>query len=178
MCRSCYHCSFYCVRSSRRAYFIRRRELNFMMSLIVAIISSFVAVYAGAIMINAPKKFLIPAGIGGLICWIAYFLLLPITGMLANFYASLLVALYSQLMARVYKTPVTMFFIPGFLPIVPGLAIFRCVYFYISGNAIKFNQYLSETIQIATLIALAIFIIDALFKSNKRIVSLYKKQKK
>ncbi|MBF0780269.1 MULTISPECIES: threonine/serine exporter family protein [unclassified Granulicatella] len=146
-----------------------------MMPFIIAVLSSFIAVYAGSITLNSPRKALIPAGLGGVVCWIAYILITPhTTSILANFYASLAVATYSQIMARVYKMPVTLFFIPGFLPIVPGVTIFRSVYYYISGNNDKFYTYLSETIQIATLIALGIVLTDALFKAWKRMHTLLK----
>lgn len=134
------------------------------MQLVIAALASFAAVYAGAVTLNAPRKFLIPAGIGGVICWVLYYILLPYTNIMANFFAGVAVALYSHIMARVYKTPVTVFFIPGFLPIVPGVTIFKSVHHYITGHNDKFYQYLSETIQIATLIALAIVVTDALFK--------------
>lgn len=146
------------------------------MDILIAIISSFVAVYAGGVLLNAPRKVLIPAGIGGVICWLTYLLFTHyISVILANFFASIVVAFYSQLMARHYKTPVTIFFIPGFLPIVPGIAIFRAVYNYISGNTDKFYMYLSQTIQIASLIALGIVVTDALFKALTRIIRFVQK---
>lgn len=140
-----------------------------MIDMIIRALFSFTAVLGGAMIINTPKRFLIPTSIGGLICWGTYLLAIPFsTVILANFWSAICVALYSQWMARVYKTPNTVFFIPGFLPIVPGFSFYRSVYYYISGHNDKFYFHLSETFQTAALIAIAIFIVDSCFKLYKR----------
>lgn len=144
--------------------------------LLLGMLTSFFAVSAGAIMVNVPKKFVLPTGTGGAICWVSYLIFSPVTNdIMANFWAGLVVAFYSQLMARVYKTPVTIFFIPGFLPLVPGYTIYRAAYYFIVGDSAKFSLYLSQTLQIATLIALAIIISDTCFKAYHKILKNYKK---
>lgn len=141
-----------------------------MIELISRALFSFTAVLGGALIINTPKRFLLPTSFGGLICWGVYLWAIPFSNnIIANFWSAICVALYSQLMARIYKTPNTIFFIPGFLPIVPGFSFYRSVYYYISGNNDKFYYHLSETFQTAALIAIAIFIVDMLFKLHKRI---------
>ena len=71
------------------------------------------------------SKFIFLAPLGGSICWIAYNLL-NFTGndILQNFVATMAVALYSEILARIYKAPVTMFLIVGILPLVPGAGIY------------------------------------------------------
>ena len=84
--------------------------------------------------------------------------------MLAAFFASLAVAFLSQVFARVQKTPVNVFLVAGILPTVPGAAVYRSVYYFIHNNSSMCTYYLLQTLQIAGAIAMAIFIIDSLFR--------------
>ena len=47
---------------------------------------------------------------------------------------------------------------------VPGASIYRSVYFLIQGQTKWYNFYLIQTIQIAGAMAVAIFIVDSLFR--------------
>lgn len=146
-------------------------------NLLVALISSFFAVYFGGITLNAPKQFLFLGGIVGIICWVVYVQVYQISNnAIASFVSSLGVAIASNIFARVYKAPVTMFFIPGFLPIVPGIAVYRMVYFYITNQRDKGYANLVSTIETAVMIAMAIVIVDSLFKSIKKGMQLYQKK--
>ena len=79
-------------------------------------------------------------------------------------FSSLAAALLSQVFARVLKAPVTIFLVAGILPTVPGASIYRSVYFLIQGQTKWYNFYLIQTIQIAGAMAVAIFIVDSLFR--------------
>jgi len=65
--------------------------------------------------------------------------------------------------------PVTIFFIPGVFPIVPGLSMYRAVYFFIKGSSQVGQGFLEETIKISGMIALSIFTIDTIFKTIGKI---------
>ena len=43
------------------------------------------------------------------------------------FLASVALTLYSELMARVHKTPVTIFLVTSAIPLIPGAGLYRCV---------------------------------------------------
>ena len=47
---------------------------------------------------------------------------------------------------------------------MPGASVYRCVYFMIQGLADLSTYHLVQTIQIAGAMALAIFIVDSLFR--------------
>lgn len=140
----------------------------------IAVISSFIAVYFGGITLNAPRHLLIPGGFIGAICWVIYVQVYQISNnALASFISSLAVAFCSQLFARLYKAPVTMFFIPGFLPIVPGIGVYRMVYFYITNQHQKGYDNLVATVETAAMIAVAIVSVDSLFKMSQKLKSIY-----
>lgn len=83
---------------------------------------------------------------------------------LSSFFSALAIALTSHTFARVFKAPVTIFLIAGILPTVPGAGMYRIVYYIIANDSAKSSYYLIQTLEIAGVIALAIFIMDTVFK--------------
>ncbi len=134
--------------------------------ILIQVIGTFAAVISMAITIGVPKKFLGYAGLVGAVGWLVY-LLLGAAGcstVTSMFLAALAVAMISHSFARLMRTPVTVFLIAGILPLVPGVGMYRIVYNLITGNNSMAAYYFSETMQIAGMIALAIFIMDTIFR--------------
>lgn len=132
--------------------------------MILQILGAFAAVVAASVLLEAPKNLVVRAGLIGAIGWGAYLLLLDTYGAIqSTFIAGLVISLLSHIFSRIFKTPVTMFFIPGFYPLVPGYKMYMSVYNFISGKELLAQQYLAETIKISGMIALAIFTIDTVF---------------
>lgn len=135
----------------------------------VQILGAFMTVVAFSVVLNAPKKYLVYSGIVGAAGWWIYLLLLKDGTLLVSILgAGSLIALISHTFARVLKAPVTVFLIPGILPLVPGASIYRSISCLIQGDRAMANYYLIETLQIAGGIALSIFIMDSLFRAIRR----------
>ena len=119
-----------------------------------------------SLLVDMPRKYLVYAGITGGAGWLAYLVSMQVgtSQVAAAFFSSLAAALLSQVFARVLKAPVTIFLVAGILPTVPGASIYRSVYFLIQGQTKWYNFYLIQTIQIAGAMAVAIFIVDSLFR--------------
>ncbi|ANB59697.1 threonine/serine exporter family protein [Anoxybacteroides amylolyticum] len=83
---------------------------------------SFIATAAFGLIFNVPKKLLAHCGVVGMIGWLIYLLIVEheLDPVLATFFAAFVVAVVSQLLARAYKTPVTIFSVSGIIPLVPG----------------------------------------------------------
>lgn len=134
--------------------------------MIEQVIGAFIAVISIAVTFGVPKKFLIHAGTVGALGWLVHLILnfmgFPIVS--SMFFAALAVALLSHSYARVLKTPVTLFLVTGILPLVPGVGMYQIVYYLITNNEKLSGYYFNQTMQIAGMIALAIFIIDTVFR--------------
>ena len=132
-------------------------------SILIGTFGAFLAIVGFAIDIETPKKYLIRSGIVGGISGLVYLLGekigMGVVG--ASFVSALAVAIVSHLFARKYKTPVTVFLVAGFLITVPGSGMYRIVSSFMEKNAPMTSYYLSQTLQIAGAIALAIFLVDA-----------------
>lgn len=133
------------------------------------IIGAFIATVAGSIVLEAPKKYIFRSGFIGAIGWGIYLLFLDIYGLVISTYiAGLVISALSHIFSRIFKIPVTVFFIPGVLPLVPGLSMYRAVYHFINGASPIGQSFLEETIKISGMIALAIFTMDTIFKTIRK----------
>ncbi|EPZ52705.1 MULTISPECIES: threonine/serine exporter family protein [Alicyclobacillus] len=80
-----------------------------------------------AIISNVPRKSIITGGIVGTIGWLGFWeLSIHHYGIfVSSFACSLLLALAGQVAARVHKMPLIVFYIPGLVPVVPGITSFE-----------------------------------------------------
>lgn len=138
--------------------------------MLIQVISAFIAIVAFSVLMETPKRFLIHSGITGAIGWLVYLICSEHFGIIwGNFISALVIAYISHFFARRLKTPVTLFLISGILTLVPGASMYRTGYELFMGNAQAAGMYLSQTAQIAGVIALAIFIMDSFFLVLKKL---------
>ena len=143
------------------------------MSIVMLFIKTYAAfssIIAFSIIFDMPKNLLKYATLVGVLSWIiySYLLYIKVDIVLQAFITGLVVAAMSHIFARTLKAPVTMFLVPGILPLVPGGPIYRSVYYFINDNSNLGNMYFTQTLQIAGAIAMAIFIMDSVFRQTRR----------
>ena len=114
----------------------------------------------------------------GAISWAVYLVAdyFGASGVWSTFYATLAVDLFSHISARTLKTPVIIFLITGLLPLVPGISIYKSVYFVMYGEGDAGETLLGAILCVGA-IALAIFLMDTLLDMDKRLRA-YIKQKR
>lgn len=134
--------------------------------MIIQVFAIFLAVSFFSIVLKSPRKFIPIGGFVGAICYWIYLVTENRTGSIAiaSFVAALMIAFVSHVFARTLKAPVTVFFIPGMLPLVPGGQIYSSVYALLHHDKASAYEYFMLTLQIAGVIALAIFIMDTIFQ--------------
>lgn len=93
-----------------------------MLLIIEQLITSFIASAAFGIIFNTQKASLLPCGVVGMAGWNIYFLMTEFNfhSVGATLAASFVVAVISQLFAKMYKTPIIIFIVAGIIPLVPG----------------------------------------------------------
>lgn len=134
--------------------------------MIVQAIVSFIAVICFSLVLGVPKKFLILAGLTGSIGWLAFLIFskLGISTIMSSLASAFVVAIISAILSKLLKSIANIFFIPGILPIVPGVAVYRAVYYTLLNNLEMTRKYFYETILIGGAIALSIFIVESIKK--------------
>lgn len=144
--------------------------------MIIKTIFAFIATVAFGKLFFAPEKDLWPGGLVGAVGFAVYIYFLEVLGyssMLSNFMGTLALAILSEIFARVYKEPVTVFSVPGFIPLVPGLPLFRAMNYVILNDYTMGLKVFVEASLDAMAIALGILLISGLakvYKTSKIIV--------
>ena len=129
----------------------------------VQVISAFFAIIAFSVVNNVPKKFLFSCGVEGFVGWYVYLLFLSDMGPWPTFGSLALAIMAHVFFARTFKAPVTVFLIPGLLILVPGAGLFRSAYQLFLGTKSMAAFYMLQTLEIAGMIALAVFVVDSVF---------------
>lgn len=112
--------------------------------------------------IRMRKRMLLLASLGGAVGWCVYLL----CGWLQNditqsFAAILAVAAYSEIMARLQKSPATVYLIVGLIPLVPGGGIYYTMEYCINGDMMNFMNTGIHTLGIAGALAIGILLVSA-----------------
>ncbi|MDD4321668.1 MAG: threonine/serine exporter family protein [Acidaminococcaceae bacterium] len=141
--------------------------------MLVSIFFAFIATIAFGKLFNTPRRVLVLGGLVGAIGFAVYIYMKDVLGyssMLSNFAGTIVLSIISEVFARIFKEPVTVFSIPGIIPLVPGLPLYRAMNFFML-NA--YNVGMEKMVQAsldATAIALGILLISSiarLFKNSK-----------
>ncbi|OZU88513.1 hypothetical protein CIL03_12160 [Virgibacillus indicus] len=92
------------------------------MMIITQLITSFIASAGFGVLFNAPRQALVQCGLVGMSGWILYYelVLLGMDVVPATIFGAMLVAVLSQICAKVFKKPIIIFNISGIIPLVPG----------------------------------------------------------
>lgn len=138
---------------------------------ITQFIFSFIATVGFGIFYNIPRSSIFYAGLTGSFGWIAYFYFksLTVSPSFSNFMASIVVGLFGEIFARIDKKPVTVFVIPGIIPLVPGYGIYLTMISLIQKDFNKATSIGFETIFVSGAIAIGVILISSFAKIYKKI---------
>ena len=97
--------------------------------------AAFIGTLGFSALFGAPRKYYLSCGVTGMLGWGLYLLLVPLLSVVgAAFFAALLVATVSHLLAWARCCPVTVFLICGIIPLVPGGGIFWTAYHLVANH--------------------------------------------
>lgn len=140
------------------------------------IITCVIGTLSFAVLLKVPKDLLFYATFGGLIsASISYFL--ESTGknvFIASLFAMAAVAVYSEIIARIRKTPATVILLPSTIPLLPGSTIYYAMQNAVNGNTQNFNYYAAQTAKTATGLGLGAVIVTVLVKFVSSQIEYYK----
>ena len=149
-------------------------------ALIAGALSSLVGTVGFALMFKlSPKKIWI-TGLCGVVTYVLYeaTLRLGANELIAAFVASLFLAVFSEILARAFKTPTNVFLFTGCIPIVPGGSLYYTMYNLLSLNLEKAFEYLKITGQIVFGVALGLSLASVGFGLTLQLIDFIKKKKK
>ncbi len=122
---------------------------------IVQLATAFTGSIGFALLFNVPPQLLMAAGFGGLLGWAVYLMLgIWYPGDVLRFFAaSVSFTLYAECLARLKKTPSTVFLVPAAIPLVPGASLYRSMRFTVDGAWMDFINQIIYTLFLASAIA-------------------------
>lgn len=124
-----------------------------------------------AVLFNIERKNLVWSGLSGACGWMVFILAKQKTGsmVISTFFGAIIVSLYSEIMARVLKTPASVFSIVGIFPLLPGVWVYNTLLQLVLGDYKKaFNTGLS-TLGMTCSIAFGLMLVSAAFQSYTNI---------
>lgn len=128
--------------------------------------AAFLASMLFGIIFDVHPRALVGAAVAGTVSWTLYYLLMGygMTPVGATFMATLASGLYSEMMARIGRNPVTVFIVPGIVPLVPGAGAYYSMLYFVKGD---FSQGLSmaiQTMMLAGSIAAGVALVSVIFR--------------
>lgn len=140
---------------------------------------SFLGSVFPVILFNIDRKKILWCGLAGALGWIIYSITYTLTGseVIGSFGGAFAVNIYSEFMARIIKTPASMFYIPGIFPLVPGITAYSTIIAIVQSN---FPDALSRgilTLAIGGSIAFGIMLSSTIAKLISKIVLKSNSQK-
>jgi uncharacterized membrane protein YjjB (DUF3815 family) len=129
--------------------------------MIRAFLFAFCSTVGFSILFHVPKKHILGAGFVGAAGWLTYswFVASGSGNVLSCFAGSCVVALISELFARLFKDAATIFIIPGILPLVPGANMYYTMLAILEGDTARTAVVGTETLLMAGAIAVALLVV-------------------
>ena len=128
----------------------------------IQIIAAAAGTLGFALAFNIRGKKVFVAAFGGCLGWVLFLLmgLFLESEVLRYFIASLLVAVYGEVMARLLKTPTTIFSVICLVPFVPGGSLYYTMTNAFSGDLSGFLKSGSNTLQLAAALSFGVVIVS------------------
>ena len=145
--------------------------------MILETIVSFIATFGFGIIFNIKGKKLFFASLGGGLSWFIYTLCLNrgLTEISSLFLSSIIFSTYSEIFARILKTPVTTLVVCALIPLVPGGGMYYTMFEAVTGDINKALELGLKTISSAGTLALGVIFVSTLTRlimSRKRKIEI------
>ena len=136
-------------------------------------ISCTIACIGFAIIFGVRGRKLISCGVGSFICFGIYVIVEHMTGsgFLGTMWASIFVAAFAQVMARVHKSPATIFQAVCSFPMIPGNNLYYTMYYVVMDESDLAKEQFVDLMLFCAAIALGFIVVEI---ANKYITIFYR----
>lgn len=129
-----------------------------MTSYIIQLSAAFIGSMSFAMFFNVRWRMLLSCAFGGLVSWGLYLLLGAAveSDVTRYFLVSMVLTFYAEIMARVKKTPDTVYIICAAIPLIPGGSLYNTMHYAAEGKWEEFSETGLHTLLLAAAIAVGI----------------------
>lgn len=133
------------------------------MNYILPCLYAFGASFAFAIVFNIQRNKLLLSALGGMLGQLAFVIFLNVLSNQAASYmlATIAIALYAEVMARLTKSPTTIYLAVALIPLVPGGGIYYTMLYFINGDIELGASTGIETLLISGALAVGIIMVSS-----------------
>lgn len=120
------------------------------MDTVLQLITAFFGSMGFALIFHIRGNLILPASLGGMLEWGVYLIASHYLGgiFLPCLVTSAFSAFYAELLARYYKAPATVFFIPAIIPLIPGSKLYYTMSYAVQGRWVISADYRMRTLKI------------------------------
>ena len=131
-------------------------------SYVVQCLVSFIGCVGFAIYFNVHSMGVLLTSLGGLLTWAGYLVAIELGCSVvgANFWAAVVAAVYSEIMARVRKYPTLSYLVVSIFPLLPGAGIYYTMTYILQSNTEMAWAKGMETASIAGVMAVGILLVS------------------
>ena len=139
-------------------------------------LASLIGCIGFAILFNIHGPGVLLCSAGGLLVWAIYCLTFVLSKniLLSNFIATVVAAIYSEVLARIRKYPAISYLVVSIFPLLPGAGIYYTISSFVQSDMDSFVTKGTQTIAIAGVLAVGILLVSTTVRSW----SEWRKQKK
>ena len=140
--------------------------------MMIQIIAATIGTVGFAIFLKMRGKQIVMAALGGAITWIVYLLVQEaVEGLFIPYFAaSIFVAVYAEIMARVNRAPATIFLTAAAVPLIPGGSLYYTMEGLVNQDNETFAVNGVATITVALAIALGFMLVSVLSRYARLIL--------
>ena len=126
-----------------------------METMIIQLLTGALGAVGFGLIFHIRKRYLPAAALGGMLGWFIYLLLMHNGNhvFVSTLVASFCVAIYAEILARVYGAPSTLFFVTSAIPLIPGSTLYYSMSALAEGDIKQAQMYGSKTFLFALGIA-------------------------
>ncbi|QNQ81280.1 threonine/serine exporter family protein [Lactobacillus sp. PV034] len=153
--------------------------MPYWLEIIINFSFAWVASVGFALIINVPHRALLLCGLSGAAGWMAYWwdIQFHFGRLGSNLLGALVVGILGIFFARIKKCPVTVFNIPGIVPLVPGVPAYQAVRAMVEGKMAEAEDLLLKVAIVAIAIAMGFMLAQMVGEVFFRIINNRKKKK-
>ncbi|MBK5243813.1 MAG: threonine/serine exporter family protein [Eubacteriaceae bacterium] len=150
------------------------------MTLITSCLYAFGGSFAFAFVFNIPKNKLVLSAIGGLLGQLTYIIFQTIISndVALYFLATIAISLYAEILARVTKSPTTLFLAVALIPLVPGGGVYYTMVYLLQENIELGVTTGLHTLGISGALAMGIILVSSSFNLIRKVMIHNKRKKK
>lgn len=136
--------------------------MEFLTQYLLPVLFAFVASCAFAVIYNIHGPGILICGFGGGMGWLVYLLAEPLgSDITRTLLAAVVIAAYSEIMARLRRCPVTGYLLVGIFPLVPGGGVYYTMEHAVNGENALFLDSFLHTLGLAGALAVGVLLVSS-----------------